>query len=351
MKKWRNTDQIIVMSDLSQNNPMDSDYWYLNRNSINAYREMAIKINQSDISVVSLQHEFGIFGGKRGHYILEFIKHLKKPLITTFHTVRPNLPPSYLRLLKEISLRSEAVIVISQSNAQFLHQKLFIPKQKIFCIPHGSPQPLNQDRDHIRKELNWAGKRVILSFGLLRPGKGMKFAIECLPDVVKAMPNTEYYIVGETHPAIKKRRGEGYRKKLQRTINRLGLKNHVFLINQYLKEKDLIRYIPASDLIIVPYPNLHRNSSGVLSYAVSMGKPLLATPFSYAKEVLGKHKELMLPYGDHTLWSKKLISILSDPLTLNLWRDRIRKTGESLHWPQIAAQHIQVFEQIHSGHV
>lgn len=337
---------IALVNSIQDFGQSHSNLWYIRQDRLWDYYETARKINQSNVSIVCLQHEFGIFGGENGRYILELIKNLKKPIVTTFHTVSPELGRRTLQLQKEIGMLSHTIIVMNKNASQFLHQQLSIPKEKIKVIPHGAPDPHSLDYKQIRKELNWDGEKVMMSFGLLSRSKGFEFIINILPQVIKAIPNIKYVIIGETHPLIIRLEGEVYRESLQKIIKINGLTNHVIMLNHYLNEDELIKYLLASDLFIVPYPNIHQSSSGTLSYAVGLGKPVLATPFSHAQELLRECNELLADFGDEHSWVKKIIQILSDPYFYGIMEKKISLIGKSIHWSNIGKLHAAIFEQL-----
>ncbi|WP_102345182.1 glycosyltransferase [Bacillus sp. Marseille-P3661] len=343
------TSQDIVIALVLSNEEIEqqsSNLCYVRWDRLTDYYKAAKVINQSDVSIVCLQHEFGIFGGKNGSYILKLIKHLKKPLVTTFHTVSPKLSRHMLKIQKEIARLSHTVIVINNKAQRTLHQRLLIPKEKIKVIPHGAPEPNSFDRKQIREELNWDRDKVMMSFGLLNRNKGFEFILNILPHVIKVLPNLKYVIIGETHPLVIRREGEAYRESLQKLIEMNGLTNHVIMLNKYLNEDEFIKYMVASDLFIVPYPGLHQASSGVLSYAVGLGKPVLATPFTHARELLRDSHELLSDYGDTESWVQKIIRILSDPVSQEHYERVISEIGKSIHWSTVGKQHAELFEHI-----
>ncbi|RXT13993.1 glycosyltransferase [Ammoniphilus sp. CFH 90114] len=351
MKEWTGIDPVIVVADTKYDHfTSHTEHWILDKDRKEKYRIMAERVNQSDISLVSLQHEFGIFGGDHGSHIIEFIKYLKKPLVTTFHTVSPKLPLSRRRLLKEIGSKSSAILVMNQGNRKYLVNKLLIPRKKVISIPHGSPSPPNIDIALLRKELKWSDKKVLLSFGFLMGGKGFGFILDVLPQVVRKVPNTLYVIIGETHSSVKEKNGESYRKNLQRKIKLNGLQDHVIMIDEYVSEDNLIKYISAADMVLVPYLNPNHSSSGVLTYAVGLGMPLLATPFTYAKEVLQGQKEIMIPYGNYAEWREQLTSFLSNRDRLTTLQKKISEISPTLHWSHIGKLHAKIFEQVHANY-
>ncbi len=341
---WKGMDPVIVLSDGNdQTDPGNPALWPLPKEQRDAYAKMADKINQSDVSLVSLQHEFGIFGGEAGAYILDFVRQLKKPLITTFHTVFENPAEPYRSIQQAIAERSDRIIVMNRKAVAYLSNAFSIPAEKIAFIPHGTPVPNPQARAEFRNRLRWADRKVMMTFGLLSRGKGIERIIEILPDVVRAVPNVLYAIVGQTHPEVKKREGESYRQQLQKLIREKRLENHVLMIDRYISEEELVAYITACDLYITPYPGMQQITSGTLAYAVGLGRPVLTTPYSYAQDLLGDYKQLLIPFDARSQWVEMMSELLSHDSVLQQWEKRMARIGKSMHWPLVGKKHALLF--------
>jgi polysaccharide biosynthesis protein PslF len=344
-----NADRVIVLYNenddikVYQNDPK---FWPLPAQDRSAYVRMAEQVNCSDVSVVVLQHEFGIFGGEAGEYILDFIRALKKPLVTTFHTIFADPQPPYRHIQQQIAEASDAIVVMNRQAIPYLTQAFNIPEQKIFYIPHGSPKPFSEERDDLRRRLGFEGRKVMFTFGLLNRGKGIESIIEALPGVVREVPETLYVIAGQTHPEVKKREGEAYREELQEMVRRLGLEENVRMIDRYFSEEELVAYLTACDLYVTPYPGMQQITSGTLAYAVGVGRPVLSTPYEHARDLLRGCEELLLPYGDTEAWERQLRRLLANEEALRQWEERIQKIGEATHWPHIGGQYLQLFEKI-----
>lgn len=328
-------DPVVVMARRPALSEPDPLHWPLDRDDRAAYAKMARKLNASDVDVVSLQHEFGIFGGEAGAYVLELIRALKKPLVTTFHTVFPEPEPPYAPIQREIAERSDKIIVMNRRAVGFLHNAFGIPEEKIACLPHGTPSPEGMDRAGIRRELGWENRRVLMTFGLLSRGKGLERIIGVLPEVVKRVPNALYAILGQTHPDVRKHEGEAYRDELRSLIKANGLEEHVVMVDRYLEEDDLVRYLVACDLYVTPYPGLAQITSGTLAYAVGLERPVLTTPYQYAADLLGAHPELLIPYDAAETWAERIAAMLLDDEARAAWSGRIAKIGRQMHWPAV----------------
>ena len=346
---WRGIDPVIAVTSSEEVVYDDPALKVLPKEERSAYRTMAEKINRSDVSVVSLQHEFGIFGGEAGAYVLDFVRHLKKPLVTTFHTVFEFPEEPYRSIQQEIAERSDRIIVMSRKAVGFLHNAYGIPENRIVFIPHGTPVPVKENRASFREKLGWSDRKVLLTFGLLSRGKGLETVIKALPAVIRSVPNALYVIVGQTHPEVRKREGESYREELLHKIKEHGLEDHVRMVNQYVGEKELVEYLTACDLYLTPYPGLQQITSGTLAYAVGLGRPVLSTPYVYAQDLLGEYPELLLTPGDSAAWGDRIISMLSVEGELEKWERIISRIGRPMHWPEVGKAHVRLFDELAAG--
>ncbi|MFC0212371.1 glycosyltransferase family 4 protein [Paenibacillus chartarius] len=344
-------DPVVVMSaeERLTEGPEDSAYWLLPKHQPEAYRRMAETINRSDVSVVSLQHEFGIFGGEAGAYVLELAQGLKKPLVTTFHTVFEQPQEPYRSIQQQIARCSERIIVMNRKAIGYLQEAYLIPKSKIVFIPHGAPAARPEERSRYRDKLGWSDRKVLMTFGLLSRGKGLETVIRALPAVADKVPNVLYAIVGQTHPEVRKQEGEAYREELQRLIRETGLERHVLMIDKYVGEQELTVYLTACDLYLTPYPGMQQITSGTLAYAVGLGRPVLSTPYSYAQDLLGGDSGLLIPAGDAAAWGERIQALLSDSAELQRWEERIAHIGRSMSWPQIGKLHAELFDRVAGG--
>ncbi len=343
-KTWPQPDLVIALLDRDDQKP-NEDVWTLVKDDRDAYRRMAEALNASDVSVVSLQHEFGIFGGEAGEYVIDFVRYLRKPLITTFHTVFEQPPEPYRSIQRAIADKSDRIVVMNRKAISYVQNAFDLDKEKLGFIPHGAPLPRTEHRERYREQLGWSGRKVLMTFGLLSRGKGIELVLKTLPAVSKAVPEVLYAIVGQTHPEVKKREGESYREQLQAIIREKGLKEHVVMIDRYVDEEELVTYLTACDLYITPYPGVQQITSGTLAYAVGLGRPVLSTPYSYAQDLLAGHEELLIPYEQESLWAEKLLECLAKPNRLGEWEQHIRTIGEAMHWPRVGEQHVRLFTE------
>ncbi|MEF3306726.1 glycosyltransferase family 4 protein [Paenibacillus sp. GYB003] len=339
-------DPVVALHDAETDFGGDPLLWPIRRNDPDDYVKMAGKINRSDIGVVSLQHEFGIFGGEAGQFILHLVRNLKKPLVTTFHTVFENPKPPYADIQREIAEKSARIVVMNRMAVSFLNRSFGIPTEKICFIPHGTPEPDADKRQKYRKQLGWHDRKVVMTFGLLSRGKGIELILKALPEIARHVPNVLYAIVGQTHPEVKKHEGERYREQLSGLIRDSGITGHAVMIDKYMEEAELVKHIMACDLYATPYPGMQQITSGTLAYAVGLGRPVLSTPYSYAQDLLSDYRELLIPFEDDRAWAEQIVSLLRNDVLLRDWVKKIEKLGKSMHWPKVGMLHEELFSEV-----
>jgi glycosyltransferase involved in cell wall biosynthesis len=346
-KLWSNPDPVIVLADGGEHaDGKHPALWPLPKNEREAYAQMARRLNDSSVTVVSLQHEFGIFGGEAGEYVLDLVRALQKPLVTTFHTVFAEPEEPYRSIQQEIAGKSDRIVVMNRKAIGFLHRAFGVPEEKIVYIPHGTPVPEPKQREAFRRQMNWQDRSVMMTFGLLGRGKGLEMILETLPQVVEAVPHVLYAIVGQTHPEVRKREGEAYRRELQALISRNRLENHVVMIDRYVEEDELVKFLAACDLYVTPYPGTQQITSGTLAYAVGLGRPVLSTPYCYAEDLLAGCGELLIPYGDTAQWAEKIAALLQDDEMRRGWEQKIGGIGSTMHWPLVGKRYAQLFAHL-----
>lgn len=339
-------DPVAIIKDKDTLYPEDPfSSWAIERENRSDYTRIAEQLNHSSVSVVSLQHEFGIFGGNAGEYILDFVRTLKKPLVTTFHTVfkRPEEP--YASLQRELVARSDRIVVMNHKAITYLKNAFQISEDKIAFIPHGTPVPDMKKRSNFREKIGWTHRKVIMTFGFLSRNKGIEAVLRALPEVVKKVPNALYVIIGQTHPNVKKQEGESYRNELKALIHQLQLDDHVQMIDEFMTEQDLVHYITACDLYITPYPGLDQITSGTLAYAIGLGRPVLTTPYRYAQDLLKGYEELFVSYEDKAGWVEKMNALLFNDALRADYQTKMAHIGLSMSWPQVGKKYNKLFAE------
>jgi glycosyltransferase involved in cell wall biosynthesis len=333
---------IIAMNDQHQDYNYAEEVKYTIRQDHQRDYLMAAKfINYSGADVCILEHEYGIFGGEGGVYILPLLHRLEIPLMVTLHTVLKD--PSYNEraILQEISKMASRLIVMSNKAIQFLTTAYNISPQKLSLLEHGVPD-LHFNQEESKKKLSWEDKKVLLTFGLLSRNKGIETVIKALPEVVKRHPQTLYMILGKTHPNVFRLNGEEYRNYLRRLIKSLNLENHVFFLNEFVSQKDLFLYLSAADIYITPYMNEAQITSGTLSYAVGVGAAVLSTPYWHAQELLSEGRGRLFDIGNADQLGHILLELLDNPDELQSLRDKAYTYGQKITWPKIGKDYVKL---------
>ncbi|PVD50724.1 glycosyl transferase [Terrimonas sp.] len=309
------------------------------------YIEAARFINLSGADVCILEHEFGIFGGQGGVYILPLLHKLEMPLIVTLHTVLKT--PSYNEkaILIQICKMSSRIVVMSNKAIAFLTSVYEIPADKITLIEHGVPD-VQFEHQSAKKDLKLASKNVILTFGFISRNKGIETVIKALPVVVKHYPDTVYIILGKTHPAVLRHSGEEYRIFLLRLVKKLQLEKNVIFLNDFINQKDLFRYLYASDIYITPYLNEAQITSGTLSYAVGAGSAVISTPYWHAAELLDQGRGRLFDFNDADGLSAVLLELLGNPATMLELQNKSYAYGRQITWPKIGTKYRHLAQQV-----
>ena len=309
-----------------------------------AYAEAAEQLNE-EADVVSLQHEFGIFGGPSGSDILTLTNALRVPLVTTLHTVTSNPSREQRALVRELAAHSSRLVVMNDVGRVLLGSAYALDMTSVEVIPHGIPVIPRANRAGGRARLGLNGRTVMLSFGLVSPSKGFEHAIAALPGVVAARPEFIYLIAGATHPGELQHAGEAYRESLVETARRLGVADHVRFIDQYLSRPALYELLAACDFYITPYPNGEQISSGTLAYAMGAAAVVLSTPYWHAQELLSEGRGVLVPFNDPTAIAETLSELLADDQRREALRERAHAWSRSATWPAVGERYGGLLEQ------
>jgi glycosyltransferase involved in cell wall biosynthesis len=318
--------------------------WQIERDSFDDYLQTAHHINCSDVDLVNIQHEFGLFGGEYGDYVLHFLDNLEKPVVTTFHTVQPNFDPKAQAVLKDMAARSASIVVIARIAIELL-QKQGITFKKVAVIPHGCPDIPFVPSESVKGSLGLKDRLVLSSFGLISRGKGIEYAIRALPSVIEKEPRIIYLIIGETHPEVRKTEGESYRKKLMRLVEELNLEKHVRFHNRFLSKRELIRYLQATDVYLTPYISPNQISSGTLVYALGAGRPVISTPYLHAQEVLAEGQGLFCKFKDADSIGACIEKLL-DQNQRKIMQRKAYKYSRRFVWSNVAKEYLKLFKRI-----
>ena len=305
---------IVAMNDRPEGYEYpDTVKFEIGQGKLSEYRLAAKFLNLRDPDAVCLQHEYGIFGGQRGSFIIELAQNLKVPLITTLHTVLRDPLAEELKITTQLCELSDRVVVMSERGADFLRDIYQVPDSKIVLIHHGIPDLPFLDPDPCKKKVAADDKIVILTFGLLSPGKGIEFMIDALPEIVGSHPEVLYFVVGATHPHCRAESGEDYRLSLHHRAKELGVGDNVVFYDRFLDRDDLLEIIRAADIYVTPYLNEAQIVSGTLAYAVGAGKAVVSTPYWHAQEMLADGRGRLVPFKDHRALAREINQLLDFP--------------------------------------
>ncbi len=302
-------------------------------------------INLSGADLCILEHEFGIFGGQSGVYILPLLYRLEIPLIVTLHTVLKN--PSYNEkaVLQEICKMAHKIVVMSHKAVEFLTEVYQVPAEKIALIEHGVPD-IYFSPEASKKEFKLENKKVLLTFGFVSRNKGIETVIKALPKIAAKYPNVVYIVLGKTHPNVLRHSGEEYRIYLMRLVNTLHLDKNVVFLNEFIDEQDLFKYLYASDIYITPYLNEAQITSGTLSYAVGVGAAVISTPYWHAEELLSDERGLLFNFNDFEELSTIVNDLLDHPAKMNNLKNRAADYGKDITWSKIGDRYLELTQTV-----
>jgi glycosyltransferase involved in cell wall biosynthesis len=320
----------------------------LSEDNLASYRQAADFLNFSNVDLVCLQHEYGIFGGDAGRHVLELLRRLRMPFVTTLHTVLREPTPDQRAVMEEIATLSDRLIVMSQQSVEILQEVFHVPLEKIDLIPHGIPDLPFTDPNFYKDGFGTEGKDVLLTFGLLSPNKGIENVIQALPKILSCHPNVVYMVSGVTHPHILRREGDKYRDSLQTLAKDLGVESNVIFRNRFESPQDLVELIGAADIYITPYKHKAQVVSGTLAYALSAGKAIISTPYLHAIELLNGERGALVPFDDPGAIAEKTIALLDDETGRHAMRKRAYLYARDMIWNRVAQKYMQSFERIYN---
>jgi glycosyltransferase involved in cell wall biosynthesis len=305
------------------------------------YARAAEFVNYKDVRWLCLQHEYGIFGGDDGAYVLDFLTTLRVPAVVTLHTVLDRPSETQRTIVQKIA-KSAPLVVMSRVAADLLARRYDVSGARVHVIPHGIPDMAPRNQDVLKAGFGIAGHRMLLTFGLLGPNKGIETVIRALPAAIAACPELVYFVVGATHPAVLRQHGEAYRTTLEREAERLGVRDHVVFRDQYVTTDELCRYLQAADMFVSPYLNEAQVTSGALSYAMGAGAAVISTPYWHARELLGEGRGRVFPFGDSASLAREIISLTAAPAELQALRARGYEYTRGFTWARVGAQYLRL---------
>jgi glycosyltransferase involved in cell wall biosynthesis len=315
-----------------------------------SYRRAADFLNVNTVDLLSVQHEYGIFGGKAGSYVLALLAELRMPIVTTLHTILATPDPLQRAAMDELTRLSERVVVMSEQGRSLLRTVHNVPASKIDVIPHGIPSlPCARTS---KARLGLQDKRVLLTFGLLSPDKGIEHVIDGLPAILARFPNAVYVVLGATHPHVREHDGETYRVGLENRARQLGVAGSMIFHDRFVSQGELVEFLSAADIYITPYLNPEQITSGTLAYALGAGKAVISTPYSYARELLAKERGVLVPWpkDDPDAIGGAVIGLLGDDERRAELQTRGAAYGRNMLWPAVASSYVQSFERASAEH-
>ena len=335
---------IVAMTDHGHTYDYPASVWlHIPDESLEDYVRAAEALNAGRFDVVSLQHEFGIFGGEAGSHILALLSRLEMPVVTTLHTVLAAPNVAQRRVLTRIIDMSAKVVVMAEKGRALLRQVYGVPMEKIEVIPHGIPDIAFCEPDQAKQKLGFEGRSVILTFGLLSPNKGIEIMIDAMPLILKSKPDAVYVVLGATHPNLVRNEGEAYRESLIARALDLGVENNVVFLNQFVDQATLLDFISMCDVYATPYLTEAQMTSGTLAYSFGLGKAVVSTPYWHARELLADGRGVLVPFSDAETIGAEIATLLTDRTRRDDMRVRAYAESRSMTWQRTAERYLALF--------
>jgi glycosyltransferase involved in cell wall biosynthesis len=317
----------------------------IHQRNVDDYRAAADELNQNHAEVLCVQHEFGIYGGPAGNHLLALLKEVRMPVVTTLHTVLHAPDAAQRQVMETLAARSDRLVVMAHKGAEILRESYNVPDSKMDVIPHGIPDVPFSNSNDFKEQFGVAGRSVLLTFGLLGPGKGIEYAIRAMPEIIKRHPQAVYLVLGATHPNLIARDGEKYRTSLEHLASDLGVANHVMFFNRFVSHDDLKEFIGATDIYLTPYLNEAQITSGALAYVFGAGKAVVSTPYWHASELLAGERGVLVPFRNPTAIAEAVCGLLDDPPRLERIGRQAHEVSRSTIWPAVARRYLETFDR------
>jgi glycosyltransferase involved in cell wall biosynthesis len=320
------------------------------------YTAAAQQLNRTDVDVVLIEHEYGIFGGDSGRYVLQLAKELTMPVVVTLHTVLENPAPDRGDILRALCDRAALVMVFTETARRMVVDQGLADFERVRVVPHGAPDELTaaawSDRvgdDIVGLSLGLprlTGRTVLSTFGLISDSKGLELAIRALPEIIPAHPEVLYLIAGQTHPDVINKEGESYRLSLQHLVHDLDLCDHVSFIDRFLTIEELALLLARTDLYLTPYRSKDQIVSGALTFAVAAGCPVVSTPYFYAEDLLSSGAGVLVPFGDSARLAAAVLDLLTSPAKMRGARAAARRVGSELTWSSVGKATLELLTEV-----
>jgi len=337
----------VAMNDKPEGYPYPEKVRFeINQNKLTDYSVASqfLNINQTDI--VCLQHEYGLFGGTAGGHLLKLLGDLRMPVVTTLHTILKDPAPEYRDVMCKLSDLSDKLVVMSRKASDFLKDIYAVPEEKIAFIHHGIPDTPFIDSSFYKDKFGVEGKKVLLTFGLLSPNKGIENVLQALPAVIKKHPDVIYIILGATHPHILKLHGDAYRIMLQQLVRKLDIGEHVIFQNRFVELRELCEFLGIADIYLTPYLEESQITSGTLAYAMGTGKAVISTPYWYATEMLAEERGRIVPFRNPDAMAEQIIDLLDNDVDRHAMRKKAYMFSRDAVWKEVSRKYLQVFREV-----
>jgi glycosyltransferase involved in cell wall biosynthesis len=323
------------------------------------YRAAAEELGRANVDVVLIEHEYGIFGGNDGHFVLELANQLTVPMVVTLHTVLANPPAERAKTMRALCQRAALIMVFTETARRMLGEQGLAEPERVRVVPHGAPDELTQaawadgvDEDIASSSLqlpSLAGRTVLSTFGLISDSKGLELAIRALPSIVASHPEVLYLIAGQTHPEVIHKEGESYRLGLQQLVHDLDLCDHVWFIDRFLSIDELAMLLARTDLYLTPYRSRDQIVSGALTFAVAAGCPVVSTPYFYAEDLLSSGAGRLVPSGDSSELAAAALDLLGSRAKMKAARAEARRVGADLTWSSVGKTTLELLSEVAHG--
>ena len=339
--------EAVVMNDSQEGYKYPEKVRFeIQQNKLSDYSIASEYLNINQMDIVCVQHEYGIFGGSAGSHLLKLLGELRMPVVTTLHTIIKDPQPEYREVMLKLADLSERLVVMSRKAIDFLTDIYDIPEEKISFIHHGIPDVPFVDPNFYKDQFGVEGKKVLLTFGLLSPNKGIEHVLHALPTIIKKHPDIVYIILGATHPHILKAHGDEYRIRLQQLVHKLKLNDHVHFQNRFVGLNELIEFLGTADVYITPYLEESQITSGTLIYAMGSGKPVISTPYWYATEMLAGGRGLIVPFQNSDAIAEKITNLFDQDIDRHQIRKRAYKFTRKAVWSEVSKSYLDVFREV-----
>jgi len=334
--------RVIAINNAKKQTYSDKIIFEINQKNKEDYKELALKLNKSDIDLLVIEHEYGIYGGDHGDYLLDLLDNLTIPAIATLHTILTKPNDKQKSTIQAMGKKCMKLVTMAKNTSELLKTKYEIPKEKIAVIHHGVPNIDVPTREELKKQFGYENRQVISTFGLLSSGKGIEYAVEAIAKSVEFNKDILYLVLGQTHPEQK---NEDYRGMLENLVTKYKIENNVSFVNRYLEKEEIIQYLKMSDIYMTPYLSRDQAVSGTLAYAVGYGRAIVSTPYLYAKEMLAQERGLLADFESSHSLSKCLNYILGNPDKKAIMEKNTLKLGQTMYWNAVAKNYTDVFIQ------